>query len=392
MNCDINSKFNIIEKTSKNQSNSQIKPISRTMANIENINSFINNESTKDNSKNNKIPKLAKKNSNNNIINFKSKKSENLNTKNIIKKNTLKNAYNYSSSYINLITANTSNCKDSDNNYINQKNDINIDSKNNNINSVNPSFIISVNRNKNNKKLYLASPLSSKHKNSSENVNTFNKNLKTNSPLSNKNSISNKVYECSSTKNINYHQMIQHNSMQRNKSLISNNIDKDELRKKIKESLNSKKNKYKIKKKYIKAEGKESPYKSNNISYDKCKNNEINNNNNININNIINTTNQNKEKTKLQLFYSEHLNKYKNYKNSPKNLKEKKISNNDTLTKNSRSIINNYDYDSSIVDIGTNQDTIDNRKKKSFVCPTKNKKENNKQNIKNLANNEKKKK
>ena len=107
---------------------------------------------------------------------------------------------------------------------------------------------------------------------------------------------------------------------------------------------------------------------------------------------IINTINQNKEKTKLQIFYSEHLNKYKNNKNtSPKNC-PKKISNNDTLTKNSRSIINNYDYDSSIVDIGTNHDTIDNRKKKSFVCPTKNKKENNKQNIKNLANNEKKKK
>ena len=178
--------------------------------------------------------------------------------------------------------------------------------------------------------------------------------------------------------------------MHRNNSLINNNIDKDELRKKINETLNNNKNKYKIKKKYIKVEGKESPYNSNNASFDKCKNNEINNN--ININKIINTINQNKEKTKLQIFYSEHLNKYKNNKNtSPKNC-PKKISNNDTLTKNSRSIINNNDYDSSIVDMGTNHDTIDNRKKKSFVYPQKNKKDNNKQNIKNVTINDKKKK
>jgi hypothetical protein len=37
MNSEINSKLNIIEKSSKNQSNSQIKPISHTMANIEKI-------------------------------------------------------------------------------------------------------------------------------------------------------------------------------------------------------------------------------------------------------------------------------------------------------------------------------------------------------------------
>ena len=45
------------------------------------------------------------------------------------------------------------------------------------------------------------------------------------------------------------------------------------------------------------------------------------------------------------------------------------------------------------MDLGTNHDTIDNRKKKSFICPkNKNKKENNKYAIKNITIREKKKK
>ena len=140
----------------------------------------------------------------------------------------------------------------------------------------------------------------------------------------------------------------------------------------------------------MKSEGKESSFNSNHNSLDKIKdNNEITKN--INIDNIMNSKIQNKEKTKLQLFYSEHLNKHKN--NSPKNLTEKKISNIDITTKNSKSIINNDNNDSSLVDMGTNHDTIDNRKKKSFICPkNKDKKEGNKYAIKNFTNREKKKK
>ena len=236
----------------------------------------------------------------------------------------------------------------------------------------------------------LASSMSSNIQLNTINANKDIKNLKTKSPLCNTKSISIKEFATSSSKNVNYHKMAKNNSIQRNKSLLNNNIDKDELRKKIKETLKSKRNKYKIKKKYTKVDGKESPCDSNNNSYDRINSNEINNN--INIDKIINTTIQNKEKTKLQLFYSEHLTKHKNNKNiSPKINTEKKISNNDTLSKNSKSTINNNDYDSSIVDMGTNHDTIDNRKKKSFVCPTKNKKEK-KHIIKNLAHNDKKKK
>ena len=129
--------------------------------------------------------------------------------------------------------------------------------------------------------------------------------------------------------------------------------------------ISNKRNKYKIRKKYIKIEGKESNSNSNSNSLDKINNKEINNN--INIDKIMNSTIKNKEKTKLQLFYSEHLNKNKNGKNlTPKNLTEKKNTNNtENIFKNSKSSINNNN-DSSIVDLGTNHDTIDNRKKKIF--------------------------
>jgi hypothetical protein len=88
------------------------------------------------------------------------------------------------------------------------------------------------------------------------------------------------------------------------------------------------------------------------------------------------------------------LNKHKN--GSPKYIIKKKVSasNTNNASKNSRSTINNNnDYDS-IVDMGTNHATIDNRKKKSFVCPkNKGKKDKNKkQTIKNLVNNERKQK
>ena len=83
----------------------------------------------------------------------------------------------------------------------------------------------------------------------------------------------------------------------------------------------------------------------------------------------------------------------KNKNRSPKQIANKKGSNTNTnnISKNSRSNYNN-DYDSSIVDMGTNHDTIDNRKKKSFVCgKNKDKKDKNKkQTIKNFVSSEKK--
>ena len=383
MNSDINSKLNIIEKASKNQSNSQIKPISRTMATIENINQFIN-ESNQNNKNKNKSIKSTKKTDNNNL---KVKKSENMIQKGKIKKENLKTSCN-SSSNLNLITANTfnliepetTNKKEKINNLIN-------DTKNNN-----PSFIISVNRNKknkNNKKFTLISSMSSNIQLNTISTNKDINNLPTKSPLCRAKMVIHKGYDSSSIKTINFNKTRQKNISKRNKSLLTNNIDKDELRKNIKEFISNKKNKYKIKKKYMKSEGKESSYNSNHNSLDKIKDsNEITKN--INIDNIMNSKIQNKEKTKLQLFYSEHLNKHKN--NSPKNLTEKKISNIDITTKNSKSIINN-DNDSSLVDMGTNHDTIDNRKKKSFICPkNKDKKEGNKYAIKNFTNREKKKK
>ena len=172
---------------------------------------------------------------------------------------------------------------------------------------------------------------------------------------------------------------------QRNKSLLGNNSDIN-----VSQVLSNRRNKYNIKKKYIKIEEKESNQHSNNNSLDKINSNEIQN---INIDKIINSTIFNKEKTKLQLFYSEHLNQKNNKNGSPKNLTQKQISIGENISKNSKSTLNNNnDYDSSIVDMGTNHDTIDNRKKKSFVCSNKNKikKENNRQIFTNLAFNNKK--
>jgi hypothetical protein len=69
-------------------------------------------------------------------------------------------------------------------------------------------------------------------------------------------------------------------------------------------------------------------------------------NNNINVDKLINSNIQNKEKTKLQIFYSEHLNKNKNDNKSPKKI-HKNTSNLENLSKNSRSIVNN-EYDSTL--------------------------------------------
>jgi hypothetical protein len=104
---------------------------------------------------------------------------------------------------------------------------------------------------------------------------------------------------------------------------------------------------------------------------------------------LINSNTLNKEKTKLQMFYSEHLNKNKNDNKSPKKM-HKNISNLESLSKNSRSIINN-EYDSTL-EQKTNHDTIDNRKKKSYIYENKNKENNNKQTAKKLKSIEKKKK
>ena len=398
MNSDINTKLNIIEKNEKNASSSQIKPISRTMANIENMNNYINSDSKNNTNRKNNNKKSSKVNNINSLNNLKikSKKSDNITRK----KNKNVNSLKTSSTNINLITANTLNSKNQENDNIIIDNIIKstINNNNDSTNIKAPSFIISVNRNINKnkiKKLTLVPSVSSNMQLNTINTNKDIKNLKTKSPLCKTSSISKtkKGYVSSSTKTINnYHRMTKNNSTHRNKSLLANNIDNDDLRNHLRDAINNNRNKYKIKK-YIKIEDKEMPNDSNNNSLDKINiNNEINNN--INIDKIINSTTQNKEKTKLQLFYSEHLNKHKN--NSPKNLTQKKISNADYTSKNSRSSINNNnDYDSSsIVDMRTNHDTIDNRKKKSFVCPkNKDKKEkNNKQIIKNIINSEKKKK
>ena len=384
LNSDINSKLNIIEKASKNQNNSQVKPISRTMATIENLNHYIN-ENNKDNNNKNKSTKATKK-----IDNLKSKISETIIQKGKNKTKNLKTSSN-SSSNLNLITANTFNSLDSEKKNSKQNNN----NLNNNLKNNNTNFIISVNRNKKNKNNKNLALVPSNMQLNTISTNKDEKNLQIKSPLCRAKLVINKGSSSSSTKAINYNKKRKNMYSKRNKSLLTNNIDKDELRKNIKEFLTIKRNKYKIKKKYMKLEGKDSPYHSNNNSLDKIKvSNSITNN--INIDNMMNSTIQNKEKTKLQLFYSEHLNKHKNNKknNSPKNLTEKKISNIDITSKNSKSIINNNnDNDSSLVDLGTNHDTIDNRKKKSFICPkNKNKKENNKYAIKNITIREKKKK
>ncbi len=401
MNLDLNSKINIIEKKNT-KVNSQVKPISCTMANTENINSFINNESNTVR-KNNEDKKSTKNNNvnsaNNNNCKPRNKKSENLIGKMGRINHNIKTASN-STTNLNLITATTKNQKNKkgndnkDNNIKSSKNVNIININNDSSNKKAPSFIISVNRNNKIKKLTLVPSVSS----NMDTLNTNNEinNLQIKTPIYKSSSITKKKgFSCSSSKGADYSRMdknIDSNS-QRNKSLLNNNIDKDDLRNNMKESINNKRNKIK-KKNYIKIDGKELQDNSNDNSLDKINNDNSNNkdyeiNNNININKIINSNRKNKEKTKLQLFYSEHLNKNKN--RSPKQITHKKVSNTNNISKNSRSNYNN-DYDSSIVDMGTNHDTIDNRKKKSFICgKNKDKKDKNKkQTIKNFVSSEKK--
>ena len=386
MNSDINSKLTIIENSSKNKSNSQIKPISRTMANTENINNFVNNENKKEIKK--IIDKKSEKKINN--INAKTKRSSQNTSKKIKNiKNNIKTSCN-SSSNLNLITGNMNHSKDLEYNNIFKQINKDLNNENNN----NPNFMISVNRNKKNrhKNLTLVPSMSSNVQLNTINANKDHKSNQIKSPLYKTNSINIKGNAYSSSKTINYHKMLKNNSAKRNNSLLTNNIDIDELRKNIREKIANKRNKYNIKKKYIKETHNISNNNNNTDTLNKNENENTNEvNNNINIDKIINSTIQNKEKTKLQLFYSEHLNKQKsNKKGSPKNLTHKKISNAENISKNSKSTINNND--SSIVDMGTNHETIDNRKKKSFICPNKNKnkKEGNKYPIKNLAISEKK--
>ena len=376
MNSNLNTKLNIIEKNKKNQSITQIKPISRTMANTENINNYINN----DNNKKKKIIKSTKNNKNN-------KKNKNKNKKNeiIVKNNNLKTNSN-SVSNLNLITAHNEDFKDEEKKNIRIKNNMNNDL---NLNSdLNQNIVISVNRNKknNNKKFSLCSSLSS-----SIQLNTVNnqydvKNLKTKSPLYNANYISKKEISSSSTKAINFSKMSKNDRIQRNNSLLSKrNVYKDEIRQNLRDNLVNKRNQNKYNKEYLKEEKKEHQLISKNYSLEYI--NEVNNN--INVDKIINSNNQNKEKTKLQIFYSEHLNKNKNDNKSPKKI-HKNISNLENISKNSRSIMNN-EYDSTL-DQKTNHDTIDNRKKKSYIYDNKNKENNSKQTAKKLKSTEKKKK
>jgi len=375
MNSNINSKLNIIEKNRKNQSITQIKPISRTMANTENINNYINNDN------NNKKKNNIKSNKNNNK-NKKNKKNENT-----FKSNNLKTNSN-SVSNLNLITAHNENdnFQDEEKKNIKIKNNVNNDI---NLNSeFNQNIVISVNRNKknNNKKFSLCSSLSS-----SIQLNTVNnqydvKNLKIKSPLYNTNYISKKGLSSSSTKTINFSKVSKNVRTQRNNSLLSkSNIYKDEIRHNLRDNLVNKRNQNKYNKESLKEEKKEHQHISKNYSLENI--NEVNNN--INVDKLINSNNQNKEKTKLQIFYSEHLNKNKNDIKSPKKI-HKNISNLENLSKNSRSIVNN-EYDSTL-EQKTNHDTIDNRKKKSYIYDNKSKENNNKQIAKKLKSTEKKKK
>ena len=379
VNSNIKSKLNIIENNLKNQSTGQIKPISRTMANAENFKNYINESKdiNNDNNKNNK--NSVEKNSS---LLIKNKKSD------IIKKKMTKYTTQTNSttnSIANLITGHMNHSRDEEN--IQNNNNINNDSIIND--NINKHIIISVNRNKKNKKKnYNLISIGSNTQLNTINNNQDIKNLKTKSPLCKIKSSSNKGIIHSTTKNMNFRKMNKNYSIQRNKSLLSNNIIKDELRKNIKETLNKRIN-YKIRKKSSKVERRESQTNSISTSFDKFNSKEIKNNNNI-----INNNLQNKEKTKLQIFYSEHLNKLKNNKNnSPKNLTQKKINPENTI-KNSKISINNNnnDYDSSsLVDMGTYQDTIDNRKKKSFISNIKNKdkKDNNKNLNKKIKSNDK---
>ena len=372
MNSNLSSKLNIIEKNKKIQSITQIKPISRTMANTENINNYINND-------NNKKKNNIKSNKNNN------KDNKNKRLENETKSSKLKTNSN-SVSNLNLITAHNDNFKDEEKKNIkinnNWNNDLNLNGENN------QNIIISVNRNKKNKKLSLGSSLSS-----SIQLNTVNnhhdvKNLKIKSPLYNTNYNSKKGISSSSTKtiNFNYSKMSKNDRTQRNNSLLSkSNINKDEIRQNLRDNLVNKRNKNKINKEYLKEEKNEHQVISKNYSLEYI--NEVNNN--INVDKLINSNASNKEKTKLQIFYSEHLNKNKNDNKSPRKM-HKNISNLENLSKNSRTIINN-EYDSTL-EQKTNHDTIDNRKKKSYIYDSKNKENNNKQVAKKLKSIEKKKK
>ena len=374
MNSNINSKLNIIEKNKKNQSINQIKPISRTMANTESINNYINNDNNNNKKKN--IIKSTK----NNKKNKKNKMYGNTDKKNSLKMNS------NSVSNLNLITAHNDISKDEEKENIKKKNNMANDL---NLNSdFNQNIIISVNRNKknNNKKFSLASSLTS-----SIQLNTVNnqydvKNLKTKSPLYNSNYISKKGISNSSTKAINFSKTNKNERSQRNNSLLSkSNIYKDEIRQNLRDNIVNKRDKNKINKEYLKEEKNEHQTISKNYSLEYI--NDLNNN--INVEKIINSNTQNKEKTKLQIFYSEHLNKNKNDIKSPRKI-HKNTSNLETLSKNSRSIINN-EYDSTL-EQKTNHDTIDNRKKKSYIYENKNKENNGKQTGKKLKSTEKKKK
>ena len=358
MNTNINSKLNIIEKSKKNPSTTQIKPISRTMTNFENMNKIINNEISDYNKKKNTI-KSTKKNNN-----VKNKKFDNVVKKNITERHTKNN------SNLNLITGNTNIFKVEDTNNSNNKNFKNDLNSNEN---PNPNIIISVNRNKKNKnkkqKMALLSSMTSNIHLNTINNNSQNdiKSYKPTSPLCQTNSMINKGYSTSTVKASNYSKLHNKCKTQRNNSLLSQSnldkIDKDDLRK----NLNTKRNKYKIKK-LLKEEIKESQTISNDNSLENI--DDINSN--VNIDKIINSAVSSKEKTKLQIFYSEQLNKQKNIKNnSPKNFKQKKIASMNNTSKSKSIINNNNDYDSSIVDMGTNHDTIDNRKKKSYICGSK---------------------
>jgi hypothetical protein len=136
MNSNINSKLNIIEKSKKNPSTTQIKPISRTMTNFENMNKILNNEISDYNKKKNTI-----------ISTKKSNKAKNKKGDYVVKKN-INEKHNKSNSNLNLITGHTNRLRVEENNNtnnINFKNDLN----SNDI--PNTNIIISVNRNKKNK-------------------------------------------------------------------------------------------------------------------------------------------------------------------------------------------------------------------------------------------------
>ena len=303
MNSNINNRLSIIEKKTKTIGRSVIiKPISKTISNNIKMADLFDNNKVKENNKLKTILKYDYKEKNNINKPFTEKKKK----KRKIKNSSIKLNYFSSPNDIELkLTKNTHNHKQSE-----------ILTKKNSIEMTSPNLIISVNLKTKNKKLVVNSPLESH----------FQRNM-----ISNLKNEKNKNKET-----------------HRNINLITKNIiEKDRTKKKIKETKeNPKKTKQtNHNNKTIKI----------NHSFNKDKNPKKLNDNEIKVSNqtkgkLIDSKMKNEEKLKLQLFYLQHLNKYKT-NNSKINIKNNNTFNNNVnLSKNNKNSIL-YNDNNNIVDI-----------------------------------------